>query len=98
MKLQTPRLWKIEKEMIKLKGDLLKEENEQFDSMIKIGVDVSDLESTIIMMTNETRHKIDILDLERKFIIDRQNNLFWRMIWNVLVPITTSLITVYFSS
>ena len=98
MKFPTPRLWKIEKEIFVWREELKKEENKYFSSLLKKGVEISALESSIRMVTSDHKHTIDSLELERKFIIDRQNNLFWRIIWNVLVPIVVSVGTVYILS
>ena len=38
------------------------------------------------------------LEVERQFILDRRNNLFWRIIWNIVVPIIVSSITAVFIS
>ena len=35
------------------------------------------------------------LDLKRQFILDRRNSLFWRIIWNIIVPISVTLITTF---
>jgi hypothetical protein len=38
------------------------------------------------------------LTTEREFIIARRDNLFWRAIWNILVPVVVSILTVYLIS
>ena len=35
------------------------------------------------------------LETNRQFLLDRRDSLFWRVIWNVLVPILVSITTVY---
>lgn len=37
--------------------------------------------------------ELDQLETERKFLLDERDSLFWRIIWNVVVPIIVSLIT-----
>lgn len=34
------------------------------------------------------------LEVERQFILDRRDSLFWRFIWNIVVPFAVSIITV----
>ena len=34
------------------------------------------------------------LEMERQFLLDRRDSLFWRVIWNILVPVIVSTITV----
>lgn len=95
MKFPTSKLWRIEKDIINLKKNLLKNEDQQFYNLSKKKVEVSNLESAIRMVTSEMRSEIEVLELERKFILDRRNSLFWRIIWNILIPITVSVGTVY---
>jgi len=35
------------------------------------------------------------LETERRFMLDKREGLFWRIIWNVVVPILVSVATVY---
>ena len=35
------------------------------------------------------------LETKRQFILDRRDSLFWRVVWNILVPILVSICTVY---
>jgi len=39
--------------------------------------------------------ELEILEKQRDFIIDKRNSLFWRIIWNIIVPITVSILTTY---
>ena len=34
------------------------------------------------------------LEVERQFLLDRRDSLFWRFVWNILVPVVVSTITV----
>ncbi len=100
MKFPTPRLWIIEKEIIELRNNLPQEENDsiQYFAEGKHGYDPMELETAVRISTSDTRTRIEVLELERKFIIDRQNNLFWKIIWNIIVPIIVSITTVYFTT
>lgn len=46
-------------------------------------------------LRKENRPLLDKLDTERKFILDRRESIFWRVVWNVIVPIGVSVSTVY---
>ena len=35
------------------------------------------------------------LETKRQFILDQRDSLFWRIVWNIFVPILVSICTVY---
>ena len=39
------------------------------------------------------KNKITRLESSRQFILDRRNNLFWKIIWNIIIPIIVSSLT-----
>lgn len=90
---------KLEKEIKELKKKFLKERNRVFIKQCKENktFNLSDINLAVDIITSDIKYQIEALELERKFIMEKQNNLFWRIIWNVLVPILVSLVTVYLS-
>lgn len=46
--------------------------------------------------TKLLRNEINILEKERKFILDRRSSWIPKTIWNVIIPILVTLITTYF--
>ncbi len=43
----------------------------------------------------EYKAELDSLERQRQFIIDNRNSIFWKVIWNGIVPIVVSFITAY---
>jgi hypothetical protein len=92
-----PRIITVEREIIKWKEKLHEEEERFFDEYIKKNCELSEIELIVKNCTSEIRHEIELLELERKFLLERYNNLFWRVVWSVIIPVLVSLITIYIS-
>jgi hypothetical protein len=79
-------LSKVEKEILDLKLEKKTNEPLSFPSPI----------SSFVAQSRED--ELNFLETKRQFILDRRENLFWKFIWNVLVPIFVTLVTTFFIS
>lgn len=80
------KLHKVEKRILELKDELA-EAKSPYKSIVFVRGGREELESALERLTTE-----------RQFILDRRNNLFWRLIWNVVVPVVVATITAYLIS
>jgi len=82
-KLHTTKLHKIEERILYLKGEITETPIGPYN-FIKPEWQLASL-----------KNELENLETERQFILDKRDNLFWRFIWNVIVPIVVSTITAY---
>ena len=86
------RLSSIEKRIQEIDGILADKEREK---QMASGISMPFFKG---MLKNANRPLIDErtrLETERRFILDRRESIFWRIIWNVIVPVFVSVMTMY---
>jgi len=83
-------LRKIENRIIQIKQEIANKPAELHRPVPQVFID-GEVKKALKPLNEE----LDKLQSQRQFILDRRNNLFWKAVWNVVVPILVSLITTY---
>lgn len=86
------KLNQIEKRILGIKNILADKDREK---KIASGVAMPVFEGRLKNANRPLLEEKDRLETERQFILDRRDSLFWRVVWNILVPILVSICTVY---
>ncbi|OGH12272.1 MAG: hypothetical protein A2776_00965 [Candidatus Levybacteria bacterium RIFCSPHIGHO2_01_FULL_40_10] len=89
------KLGKIERRILEIKTILGDEKRRK---SLATGVPMSVFEGRLEQANRPLEKELDKLESERKFILDNRNSIFWRIIWNAIVPIIVSFITAYLVS
>ena len=89
------RLGKIEKRILKLKEEIA---NKPLDVSLSSSVTMATYEKRLEKALKLLNDELEQLETERRFILDRREGLFWKFIWNILIPIIVSVITTYMLS
>ena len=80
----------IEKRILEIKLEIANQERIQHRP---IGMEL--LKLKIEKANKPLRAELEILEKQRNFMIDRRNNLFWRITWNFVTPVIVSILTAY---
>ncbi|MHB8870973.1 MAG: hypothetical protein ACYC5G_00740 [Candidatus Doudnabacteria bacterium] len=83
-------LHKIEKRIIEIKQEIANKPKE-----LRQPIPQEILDGQVRVAIKPLTEELEQLQLQRQFILDRRDNLFWKTIWNIIVPIVVSLITTY---
>lgn len=86
------KLNQIEKRILEIKNILADKDREK---KIASGVAMPIFEGRLKNANRPLLEEKDRLETERQFILDRRDSLFWRVVWNIFVPILVSICTVY---
>ena len=86
------KLKKIENRILEIKNILSDKERER---KMASGIIQKAFEAQLAKANRPLLEDLDKLQIERGFIIDRRNNIFWKIVWNILIPILVSSITTY---
>jgi len=84
------KLKAIEDRIIKIKQEIANKPKELHRPVPQIFID-----GEVKRALKPLNEELEQLQLQRQFILDRRNNLFWKAIWNIVVPIMVSLLTTY---
>lgn len=95
MKTWKTKLSSIEEKIIELKKEMDGKPSELGKRLQDVGVSQSQLNELVKKDTVPLQAKLEKLEIQRQFILDRRGNLFWKAIWNVAVPILVSIGTTY---
>ncbi len=90
------KLSSIENRIIELKQEITNKPTELSKRLEDIGVTQHQLDGLVEKDNNPLQAELEKLEFKRQFILDRRDNLFWKTIWNILVPILVSITTTYF--
>lgn len=88
IKVYVGRLGDIERRIIELKLEIANQERSQHRPVAQ-----PILDRMVEAANRPLKRELDILERKREFIIDARNNLLWRVVWNLAVPIIASLTT-----
>jgi len=89
------RLEEIEIRILEIKR-ILSDESRRKD--FARGVAMPVFEGMLKNANRPLEEELDKLETERAFILDARSNLFWRLVWNVAVPVVVSLTTAFLVS
>ncbi len=53
---------------------------------------------TTLTDEKEIESELDKLTIRRQFILDKRDSLFWKIVWNIIVPVVVATITAYMVS
>lgn len=84
------RLKEVEKRILEIKSILGDEDRR---SSIAKGISMPAFEKRLEIKNRPLKNELEALETERSFLLDDRNNLFWRLVWNVAVPIIVSALT-----
>lgn len=86
------KLNRIEKRILKI-NEILADKNRE--KKMASGVAMPFFEKILERENRPLLEEKIQLETKRQFILDRRDSLFWRVVWNILVPILVSICTVY---
>ena len=81
-------LWKIEKRIVQIQGEIRYIENKKHDAVPPhlFNIDKEDEKRPLLI-------ELEHLKTEREIKLGRRERLLWRIIWNVLTPIGVTVVT-----
>lgn len=85
------QLYKIEKRILEITKLVSRDSSER--GLSNRGIAREFVENEMKAMDGPLLKEKMLLETERQFILDRRENLFWKGIWNVLVPILVTILT-----
>ncbi len=88
-------LGKIEKRIFEIKDTLSDKSREK--SMAS-SVPMSIFERRLVAANRPLLEELEKLEIRRRFILDKRDSLFWRVVWNVIVPMIVSVVTAFIVS
>jgi len=86
MKIYPTKLSRIERDVLEAEKDL--------EKLTPAATSVQWVpEERLIPTIESLKNKVNTLESSRQFILDSRNNLFWKIIWTVIIPIIVSILT-----
>lgn len=92
------RIGEIEKRILEINSEIACKPEELVKRYADVGVTQPQLERLVAKEAKPLNDELTQLEIERRFILDRRNNLFWRVAWSVVVPVGVSVISTYIIS
>ena len=95
VRIPKTKLRKLEQEILDEEELLATNEESAFHHFAKSkgGMNPSEMDAAIGLSVSEHRRTLEKLNSRRDHILASRDNLFWRIIWNVITPIGVSIAT-----